>query len=147
MKVVAGKGTLIPGGWGRFHFAAFPMVQWGIKVQILVQCPDSPMDIEGILSFAKAASAMKRLRHARLGMIGYNDIGLYSTGLNPTRLRSLIGPELKVWICFSFNGKWRPSLLRKSSPIYNGYLKTGIPLGKPAEGVVENASLGCTWPL
>ena len=90
------KGTLIsPAAGAGSTSLRFPMEQWGIKFKYLYNAPDSPMDIEGILSFAKAASAMKRLRHARLGMIGYNDMGLYSTGLNPTKLRSLIGPELE----------------------------------------------------
>src|SRR5690606_8438831 len=90
------KGTLIsPAAGAGSTSLRFPMEQWGIKFKYLFNAPDSPMDIEGILSFAKAASAMKRLRHARLGMIGYNDMGLYSTGINPTKLRDKIGPEIE----------------------------------------------------
>jgi L-fucose isomerase-like protein len=90
------KGTLIsPAAGAGSTSLRFPMEQWGIKFKYLFNAPDSPMDIEGILSFAKAANTMKRLRHARLGTIGYNDMGLYSTGINPTRLRDLIGPEIE----------------------------------------------------
>ncbi len=90
------KGTLIsPAAGAGSTSLRFPMEQWGIRFKYLYHAPDAPMDIEGILSFAKAANTMKRLRRARLGMIGYNDMGLYSTGINPTRLRDLIGPEIE----------------------------------------------------
>lgn len=90
------KGTLIsPAAGAGSTSLRFPMEQWDIKFKYLYNAPDSPMDIEGILSFAKAASVMKKLRHARLGTIGYNDMGLYSTGINPTKLRNLIGPEIE----------------------------------------------------
>ena len=90
------KGTLIsPAAGAGTTSLRFPMEQWGIRFKYLFNAPDAPMDIEGILSFAKAALVMKRLRHARLGMIGYNDMGLYSTGLNPTKLRGRIGPEIE----------------------------------------------------
>ena len=82
------KGTLIsPAAGAGSTSLRMPMEQWGIKFKYLFNAPDYPIDIEGILSFAKAAYTMKRIRHARLGMIGYNDMGLYSTGINPTRLR------------------------------------------------------------
>ncbi len=90
------KGTLIsPAAGAGSTSLRFPMEQWDMKFKYLYNAPDSPMDMEGILSFAKAVSAMKRLRHARLGMIGYNDMGLYSTGINPSKLRNLIGPEIE----------------------------------------------------
>lgn len=73
----------------------YPMQRWGIRFKYLYNAPDSPMDIEGILSFGRAAQVARRLRRARLGMIGFNDMGLYSTDFSVVRLRDQIGPEVE----------------------------------------------------
>lgn len=135
------KGTLIsPAAGAGSTSLRFPMEQWGIKFKYLFNAPDTPMDIEGILSFAKAASVMKRLRHARLGMIGYNDMGLYSTGINPTKLRNLIGPEIESMDMLQ--------LQRKMDAIASSEIKAEAervskdweyPLGKPEAEVIEKA--------
>jgi len=135
------KGTLIsPAAGAGSTSMRFPMEQWGIKFKYLFNAPDSPMDIEGILSFAKAANTMKRLRHARLGTIGYNDMGLYSTGINPTRLRDLIGPEIESMDMLQ--------LQRKMDSITDEAVKEETkrvskdweyPLGNPDVEVVEKA--------
>jgi len=98
------------------------------------------MDIEGILSFAKAAFTMKKLRHARVGTIGYNDMGLYSTGINPTKLRDMIGPEIESMDMLQ--------LQRRMDSITDEAVKEETkrvskdweyPLGIPDAEVVENA--------
>ncbi len=135
------KGTLIsPAAGAGSTSLRFPMEQWGIKFKYLFNAPDSQMDIEGILSFAKAASTMKKLRHARLGSIGYNDMGLYSTGINPTKLRDLIGPEIESMDMLQ--------LQRKMDNISDEEVKNETiritmgweyPLGKPEDKVIEKA--------
>ncbi len=135
------KGTLIsPAAGAGTTSLRFPMEQWGIKFKYLFNAPDAPMDIEGILSFAKAASTMKRLRHARLGMIGYNDMGLYSTGLNPTKLRGQIGPEIESMDMLQ--------LQRRMDAIPDEEVKAEAkrvskdweyPLGEPEPEVIEKA--------
>jgi L-fucose isomerase-like protein len=73
----------------------YPMERWGIRFKYLFNAPDSPMDIEGILPFGRAAQVARRLRRARLGMIGFNDMGLYSTDFSVVKLRDRIGPEVE----------------------------------------------------
>ncbi len=73
----------------------YPMEQWGIQFKYLFNAPDEPMDIPGILRFGRAAQVMKRLRKARVGILGFNDMGLYTTGFNVTRLRGQIGVEVE----------------------------------------------------
>jgi L-fucose isomerase-like protein len=135
------KGTLIsPAAGAGSTSLRFPMEQWGIKFKYLYNPPDSPMDIDGILSFAKAASTMKQLRHARLGMIGYNDMGLYSTSFNPGKLREKIGPELESMDMLQ--------LQRRMDAISDSDVKEEVkritkdweyPLGKPKDEVIEKA--------
>ncbi len=73
----------------------YPMELWGIKYKYLFNAPDTLMDVAGIVKFGRAARAMKRLRHARVGIVGFNDMGLYTTGFNVTKLRGVTGVEVE----------------------------------------------------
>lgn len=73
----------------------FVLERWGIRHAYLYNAPDTPIDSEGIMRFARAAMVAKELRGARLGMIGFNDMGLYSTGYNVTTLRDTVGVEVE----------------------------------------------------
>lgn len=90
------SGTLIsPAAGAGSTSVRLPMQQMGIKFKYLFNGPDLPMNVEGIKKFGKAAQVMKALKKARLGMIGFNDMGLYSTGYNATRMRNELGPEVE----------------------------------------------------
>jgi len=135
------KGTLIsPAAGAGSTSLRFPMEQWGMKFKYLFNAPDSQMDIDGILSFAKAAMVMKRLRCARLGTIGYNDMGLYSTGINPTKLRDLIGPEIESMDMLQLQRKMdtipAEEVKKESVRVSREW---EYPLGKPDEEVVHKA--------
>ncbi len=135
------KGTLIsPAAGAGSTSLRLPMEQWGIKFKYLFNAPDSPMDIKGILSFAKAARTMKELRHARLGMIGFNDMGLYSTSFNPSKLRDLIGPEIESLDMLQLKRKMDSipdtEVKAEAKRISSGW---EYPLGKPEDEVVEKA--------
>jgi L-fucose isomerase-like protein len=73
----------------------YPMERWGIRFKYLFNGPDQPMDVAGILQFGRAAQTMKRLRTARVGILGFNDMGLYTTGFNVTSLRRQTGVEVE----------------------------------------------------
>jgi L-fucose isomerase-like protein len=135
------KGTLIsPAAGAGSTSLRFPMEQWGIKFKYLFNAPDAPMDIEGILSFARAAYVKKHLKQARLGMIGYNDMGLYSTGINPTRLRDEIGPEIESMDMLQLQKKMdslgEEEVMNETKRVTTGW---EYPLGKPAPEVIGKA--------
>jgi L-fucose isomerase-like protein len=73
----------------------WPMERMGFRFKYLFNAPDSPMDIAGILAFGRAARCARQLRSVRLGMAGFNDMGLYTTDFSVTKLRSRIGPEVE----------------------------------------------------
>jgi L-fucose isomerase-like protein len=118
----------------------YPMEMWDIKYEYLFNGPDSPMDTEGILQFGRAAHTMRKLRSARLGMIGYNDMGLYSTGYNPTLLRSRIGPEIESLDMLQLDRKM-DSLDRQQvqAEIARVTQDWEYPLGKPSDEAIERA--------
>jgi L-fucose isomerase-like protein len=89
-------GTLIcPAAGAGCTALRFPMERMGFRFAYLFNAPDSPMDIAGILAFGRAARAARLLRGARLGMVGWNDMGLLSTDFSTVRLRDRIGPEVE----------------------------------------------------
>jgi L-fucose isomerase-like protein len=73
----------------------FPLERWGVKFKYLFHAPDQPMDVSGVVSFGRAAQTARKLRSARVGMVGWNDMGLYTTALDVTRLRGQLGPEVE----------------------------------------------------
>ncbi len=118
----------------------YPMELWGIKFKYLFNAPDSRMDTEGILSFGRACRAARKLKHTRLGMIGFNDMGLVSTGFNTTQLLDRIGPEVESMDMLQ--------LERRMEKLTDGEVKKAVseitrdweyPLGKPAPEVIERS--------
>jgi L-fucose isomerase len=118
----------------------FPLERWGFKFKYLFNAPDSPMDVEGIKKFGRAAQVAKKLQYARLGMIGFNDMGLYTTGYNPTSFRDKIGPEIESIDMLQ--------LQKKMDSIDDAAVKAETakitkdweyPLGKPKNEVIEKA--------
>jgi L-fucose isomerase-like protein len=89
-------GTLIcPAAGAGCTALRWPMERMGLKFKYLFNAPDSPMDVKGIRAFGAAARAARLLRSTRLGMVGFNDMGLYTTDFSTTKLRSRIGPEVE----------------------------------------------------
>lgn len=89
-------GTLVSPAAGAGSTALrYPLERWGIRAAYLFNGPDSPMDTAGVVAFGQAARAARRLRAARIGVIGWHDMGLYTTAVDVTRLRGTIGPEVE----------------------------------------------------
>ena len=88
-------GTLISPAAGAGSTAIrYPLEQWGFSFTYLFNAPDSPMDTESIVKFGRACQVKRRLEDARAGMIGFNDMGLDTTGINVTHLRDVIGADV-----------------------------------------------------
>ena len=56
-----------------------------------------PSKTKSVYSYAKAASAASKLRHARSGMAGYRDMNLYGTQADGPSLKREIGPEIETF--------------------------------------------------
>jgi L-fucose isomerase-like protein len=118
----------------------YPLEQWGFRFKYLFNAPDAPMDTGGIVAFGRAAQVSRKLRTTRVGMIGYNDMGLYTTCFNALRLRDQIGPEIESVDLLQ--------LERRMNALETEVVKNEIaritrnweyPLGKPKDEVIERA--------
>jgi L-fucose isomerase len=118
----------------------YPMERWGIKFKYLFNGHDMPMDVEGILKFGRAARAMKLLRKARVGIIGFNDMGLYTTGFNVTSLRDVTGVEVESLDMLQLERRMNalePAAVKET--IERVSADWQYPLGKPSEEAIEKS--------
>jgi L-fucose isomerase len=90
-----GNTLICPAAGAGVTAVRYPMERLGFRFKHLFNAPDAPMDVEGIVKFGRAARAAARLRRSRVGMIGFNDMGLYSTDFSVVRLRDRIGLEVE----------------------------------------------------
>jgi len=69
----------------------------GARFQYLYDYPDSPMRLDKVEDFCTAARTVRVLAHARMGMMGYADMGLYSLMFDGLDLRKKIGVEVESY--------------------------------------------------
>ena len=118
----------------------YPMEQWGFKFKYFYNAPDTPMDTDSIIKFGRACTTVRKLKHARCGMIGFNDMGLYTTGFNVTQLRDKIGPEVESMDMLQLKNKMDAleldKVLAETARVTADW---EYPQGKPADEVIERA--------
>jgi len=74
-----------------------PLTQMGFKFKLIYDWPDNPLSIDKVKNFAIVAKSIRELSNAKIGMMGYADMGLYATMFDGVSLRSKIGPEVEVF--------------------------------------------------
>ncbi len=118
----------------------YPLEKFGFKLKYLFNAPDTPMDVQGIARFGRAAQVAKRLRKARLGMIGFNDMGLYSTGYNVTTLRNKIGVEVESMDMLQLQNKMDglddDAVRQETARVTKNW---EYPLGKPKDAAIHKS--------
>jgi L-fucose isomerase-like protein len=118
----------------------YPLERWNVKFKYLFNGPDMPMDVNGIVKFGRAAQVARKLRYARVGLVGWNDMGLYTTGYNPTRLRGQIGPEIESFDMLQLERKMDAlddtAVAAEVARVTENW---EYPLGKPEDKVIERA--------
>jgi L-fucose isomerase-like protein len=73
------------------------MDRFGFRFKHIYEWPDSPLRPQRVRDFALAVQTVKKLFHSRIGMMGYADMGLYTTMFDGVSLRAKIGPEVEVF--------------------------------------------------
>ena len=134
-------GTLVSPAAGAGSTALrFPMERWGIKFKYLFNGPDQPMDVAGILKFGRAAQVMKKLRSTRVGILGFNDMGLYTTGFNVTSLRGKTGVEVESFDMLQLDRRM-DALDEKQvdAEVTQVTANWEYPLGKPKDAAIRRA--------
>ena len=85
----------------------YPLERWGVRHSYLFNGPDTPMDTDGIVAFGQAARAARRLRGARIGVIGWHDMGLYRRPWTSPSCAGRSGPRSRASTCSSSSARQR----------------------------------------
>jgi L-fucose isomerase-like protein len=133
-----GDTLICPAAGAGLAAIRYPLERWGFRFKHLFNAPDTPIDVEGIVKFGRAARTERLLRSGRVGMIGFNDMGMFTTDFSVVRLRDRIGLEVESLDMLQ--------LLRRMEALEAGEVKKEIqrvtrnweyPLGQPKEEVLE----------
>jgi L-fucose isomerase-like protein len=73
------------------------LVSLGAHFLYVYDYPDAPMRLDRVGDFCAAAGAARTLAHARMGMMGYADMGLYSLMFDGLDLRDRLGVEIESY--------------------------------------------------
>ena len=118
----------------------FPLERWGVKFKYLFNAPDTDMDVAGIVKFGRAARTMKKLRTARVGILGFNDMGLYTTGFNVTSLRGRVGVEVESFDMLQLERKMNSlEEATVAAEVARITADWEYPLGKPTDAAISRA--------
>ncbi len=90
------NGTLIsPASPAGTSALLFPLRQFGIKYKYIYDHPDSEPKYDEVLKFAQVVKAIKALNGARVGSMGYVDMGLYALMLDGIALKNQLGMDVE----------------------------------------------------
>ena len=75
-----------------------PMEALGFKFKYVYDTYDAPYaSADKVAGFARVAHAAARLKHAKIGFMGYRDMSLYGTLADGVSLRRVVGPDIEVF--------------------------------------------------
>jgi L-fucose isomerase-like protein len=69
--------------------------EMGRAFKFIVGLPEDDGVVQRVYDYAKVSQAIKKLRHARIGLVGYASMGMYTSTFDHITLRDKIGPEVK----------------------------------------------------
>jgi L-fucose isomerase-like protein len=74
-----------------------PMEDMGYLFKYVYDFPDSDSKIDEIISFAKAATTIAKLKRSKVGMMGFRDMRLYGTMFEGVSLKAKLGVEVEFF--------------------------------------------------
>lgn len=69
----------------------------GYNFRFIYDVIGKPSSVDKAVDFCTAASASRKLRHAKVGMAGYRDMQLYGTQADGPSLKRVVGPEIETF--------------------------------------------------
>ncbi len=69
--------------------------EFGYKYKVIMDKPDAPHSFDKVADYIHSVSCAKRIKSARIGLIGYADMGLYPLSYDKTALCKEIGIDIE----------------------------------------------------
>lgn len=74
-----------------------PMEDMGFKFKYIYDYPDKEPKTGEIMSFIRSCEAFDKLKHSKVGMMGYRDMRLYGTMFDGVSLKKFLGVEVEFF--------------------------------------------------
>jgi len=69
--------------------------EFGFKYKTIMDKPDAPHSFDKVADYIHSVSCAKRIKKARIGLIGYADMGLYTCAYDKTELFKKLGIDIE----------------------------------------------------
>jgi L-fucose isomerase-like protein len=103
-KVIAGKLHSPAAAAG--ITAVIPLLrQMGYSYKIICEKPDEPRKMGEVKSYVNIVKAAKKVRHSRIGLIGYADMGLYTCSYDRTLVFDKLGVDIEDYSGYEITGR------------------------------------------
>jgi len=79
--------------------------EMGFKYMLVNEKPDEPRRVADVERFIRVAGAVKAVRHSRIGLFGYADMGLYSCAYNKTLAYNRLGVDIEDYLAYDMADK------------------------------------------
>lgn len=77
----------------------------GFKWMLVNEKPDEPRRVADVERFLRVAGAVKAVKHSRIGLFGYADMGLYSCAYNKTLAYKKLGVDIEDYLAYDMQEK------------------------------------------
>lgn len=74
--------------------------EMGYKYEVICEKPDEELRLEDVQRFLRVAAAYEAVRNARIGLIGYADMGLYSCAYDKTLAFDKLGVDIEDYFSY-----------------------------------------------
>ena len=139
-----------------------PMEALGFKFKYVYDTYDAPYaSADKVAAYAQVAYTAARLKHAKIGFMGYRDMSLYGTLADGVSLRRVAGPDIEVFemleivqrmeevdpaavaaVVAELRAEWG---VRQPGPRCDGWKKDPHVPGRHAEGAARAAMRRSRW--
>ena len=79
--------------------------EMGYKYKVICGKPDEPLRADQVKSYLRAVNAAKKVRNARVGLIGYADMGLYTCAYDKTLVFDKLGIDIENYFSYEITGR------------------------------------------
>jgi len=81
------------------------LAEMGFRYKVICQKPDEPLREKEVADFLRTAAAAGYVRGARIGLIGYADMGLYTCAYDKLALYDKLGIDIEDYFAYEITSK------------------------------------------
>lgn len=116
------------------------MSDLGYRFRYIYDIIGKASNVKKVADFAKAATAAKRLRSARIGMAGYRDMNLYGTLYDGSSLKRVVGPEIETFEMLEMKQRYDKLTDTEKRGVVDGVMRKWTFLKEPDEDSMLRAA-------